>query len=44
MKELIRTLSKQRIQEISGHRILYPATKKQRLIYNAFDIEAPKIE
>jgi hypothetical protein len=41
MRQLVRTLSKLRVQEISGNRILFPLTKAQREIFEAFDIEPP---
>ena len=41
MKKLIRTLAKHRIQAIGGERIIYPATKIQREIYEAFDVNVP---
>jgi transposase len=41
MRQLMRTLSKLRVQEISGNRILFPLTKAQREIFEAFDIEPP---
>ena len=41
MKQLLRTLSKQRVQIIDGERILYPATKAQKEIYKAFGIDPP---
>jgi transposase len=41
MKELINHLDKLYLQNISGNRILYPLTKKQKDIYRAFGIENP---
>jgi transposase len=41
MKKLIRTLAKHRSQTIAGECILYPATKTQREIYEAFSINVP---
>lgn len=41
MKKLLLTLSKLRIQEINGERILFPLTKEQKLIYKAFDVNEP---
>jgi len=41
MKELLKILAKQRIQEIGTQRIIFPATKEQRGIYAAFDLEVP---
>ncbi|MDD2402891.1 MAG: IS1634 family transposase [Clostridia bacterium] len=41
MKKLLLTLSKLRIQEINGTRILFPLTKEQKNIYKAFDIDEP---
>jgi transposase len=38
MKELLRILTKLRIQEINNHSILAPLTKEQRMIFEAFDI------
>jgi len=39
MKQLMRTLSKHRVQEINGTRILYAATKQQNDIYTAFGVK-----
>jgi transposase len=39
MKELIKYLDQILVQNISGNRILYPLTKKQKDIYRAFGIE-----
>lgn len=36
--QLIRALSKQRVQVIDGTRIVFPATKQQKAIYAAFDV------
>ncbi|TWI61747.1 hypothetical protein LZ24_03425, partial [Desulfobotulus alkaliphilus] len=41
MKELILTLSKLRIQEIKGVRILFPLTKLQKTIFKAFGAKEP---
>jgi transposase len=41
MKQLIRTLAKHRAQTVGGERIVYPATKAQRDIYDAFGIAPP---
>lgn len=41
MRQLIRTLSKLRLHEIGGIRILAPTTKEQRRIFEAFDVEPP---
>lgn len=41
LKQLLHTLSRHRIQQINGTRIIYPATKEQRNIYKAFDVEEP---
>jgi transposase len=41
MKKLILTLSKLRVQVVKGVRILFPVTKKQRDIYEAFDAQIP---
>lgn len=41
MKKLITTLSKLRIQEINGKKIMYPLTKEQKEIYKAFDLTEP---
>jgi hypothetical protein len=41
MKELLRTLSKHRVQNIGGERIVFPATKTQKEIYNAFGVKVP---
>jgi transposase len=41
MKKLIITLSKLRLQIIKGVRILFPVTKEQRGIYEAFSIQQP---
>lgn len=43
MKELINLLSKLRVQDIKGQRILYPVTKEQRLIFEAFGLELPTV-
>jgi hypothetical protein len=41
LKELVKYLDKLHLQYISGNRILYPLTKKQKEIYQAFCIENP---
>jgi transposase len=41
MKQLIRTLSKHRVQMIGGERVVYPVTKTQKDIYDAFQVSAP---
>jgi len=41
LKQLLHTLSRHRIQQINGTRIIYPATKEQRNIYKAFKVEEP---
>ncbi|HEY5584578.1 MAG TPA: hypothetical protein VIK78_08805 [Ruminiclostridium sp.] len=41
LKQLLHTLSRHRIQEINGTRIIYPVTKVQRNIYKAFKVEEP---
>ena len=41
MKKLILTLSKLKLQIVKGVRILFPLTKEQRCIYEAFDIQEP---
>jgi transposase len=41
MRQLIRTLSKHRVQLLGGERIVYPATKTQKIIYDAFDVSLP---
>ena len=41
MKSLLRTIEKLRVQDINGQDIVYPATKAQRTIYDAFSVEAP---
>jgi len=41
MKQLTRTLSKQRVHYIDNERIVYPATKAQRDIYKAFGVSEP---
>ncbi len=41
MKKLLMTLSKLRVQEINGVRILFPLTKEQKTIYKAFGVEEP---
>ena len=41
MRKLILTLSKLKVQVVQGVRILYPVTKEQRSIYEAFGIQEP---
>ena len=41
MKQLLHTLSRHRIQEINGTRVIYPVTKEQREIYKAFNVSEP---
>jgi hypothetical protein len=41
MRQLIRRLAKLRVQEIGDQRIVYPATKTQRQIFEAFGINVP---
>lgn len=41
LKQLLLTLSKLRLQEINGERIIYPATKEQKAIFKAFRVEDP---
>ena len=39
MKQLLRVLSKHRVQEINGNQIRFTPTKQQREIYEAFGIK-----
>jgi transposase len=41
MKDLIRTMEKLRTQVIDGRRILFPLTKRQKEIYQAFEVSPP---
>lgn len=41
MKKMLMTLSKLRVQEINGTRILFPLTKEQKDIYKAFNVSEP---
>ncbi len=41
MKDMLNLLAKLRIQDINGRRILYPISKEQRMIYEAFEVELP---
>ena len=41
MKKLIMALSRLKLQVVNGSRILFPVTKEQRLIYEAFGIKEP---
>jgi hypothetical protein len=42
MAKLILILEKLKVQHISGNRILFPLTKEQKDIFDAFGIEYPK--
>ena len=41
MKQLLRILAKHRVHEIKNTRIFFPLSKDQRLIYQAFNLDAP---
>jgi len=41
MKKMILTLSRLRLQMVNGVRVMFPATKEQRAIYEAFEISVP---
>jgi len=41
VKKLLMTLSKLRVQEINGTRILFPLTREQKGIYKAFSVDEP---
>jgi len=41
MKKLIKIVEKLKVQTINGCRILYPLTKEQKMVYNAFNINEP---
>jgi transposase len=41
MRKLILTLSKLRLQVVNGARVLFPVTREQRSIYEAFGIQEP---
>ena len=41
MKKLVLTLSRLKLQVVKGVRVLFPLTKEQRLIYEAFGIKEP---
>ena len=41
MKKMMMTLSKLKIQNINGSSILFPLTKEQKIIYEAFSINDP---
>lgn len=41
LKKLIMILAKLRLQEIKGHRILFPLTKEQKTIFKSFDFDEP---
>jgi hypothetical protein len=44
MKKLIMVLSKLKLQFVKGVRVLFPITKEQRGIYEAFGIQTPNHE
>ena len=41
MKGLLLTLSKLRVQYVAGVRILFPLSKAQKFIFEAFDFHPP---
>lgn len=41
MREMLNLLAKLRVQDINGRRILYPISKEQRMIYEAFKVGLP---
>jgi transposase len=41
MRKLILTLSRLKLQMVNGVRVMFPATKEQKGIYEAFEIELP---
>lgn len=41
IKKMIMTLSKLKIQNINGSAIMFPLTKEQKIIYNAFSVNEP---
>jgi len=41
MKHLIQTLDKLKRQDINGHCILFPVTKEQKVIFDAFGVQPP---
>ena len=41
MNQLIRTLSKLRVQEIGKEQVVFPATKAQKEIFYAFELDEP---
>ena len=41
IKKMLMTLSKLKTQNINGSRILFPLTKEQKIIYNAFSVIEP---
>jgi predicted phosphatase len=41
MKQLLRRISKHRVQKIGGERIIFPITKAQREIFEAFGLDVP---
>lgn len=43
MKEMCKILEKLRIQDINNHSILYPVTKEQRKIFEAFNVPIPNV-
>lgn len=43
MREVLNILAKLRVQDINNRQILYPVTKEQRLIYDAFGLALPTV-
>ena len=43
MREALNVIAKLRVQDINDKRILYPITKEQRLIYEAFGLALPTV-
>ena len=41
MWEMLNLLAKLRVQDINGRRILYPVSKEQRMVYEAFEPDPP---
>lgn len=41
MKEMLMILKKLRVQYVNGHRILFPLTKEQKTIFDAFSLKEP---
>jgi transposase len=41
LKELLLTLKKHKVQYINGQKIMYPFTKTQKTIFNAFSVKIP---